>query len=193
MKRWVVVIETVFLVGCAGYRPAAGVRETIQQPLHAETGMGITVWKIPIIGIGGWGFPWWYSYGGLPVIEYNYNYQAVPPMVPQGGVPAQPPGPPQSVSYRTVYKSAPFDDPTLAVFLNTSHRATRVVTIDDREPIVLEPGRVTANIRLPLGDHQVMVRGTIPTYFGPAEIPEKVFSLRVEALGRPHIIHLSEY
>lgn len=193
MRGLPVLAVTVLLAGCAWYRPAAGVRETIQQPLHTETGAGITVWKIPIIGIGGWGFPWWYSYGGLPVIEYNYNYQAVPPVVPQGGVPAQPPGAPASVSYQNIYSSRPFDDPTLVILRNGSDRARLTVTIDDGEPIVLAPGQITTNLNLDIGDHQAKVRGEVPTTLGSRPIPERIFPLRIDPRGRSQIIYLSEF
>lgn len=188
-----VFLAMVFLAGCAGYRPAAGARETMKEPLHTEAGIGITIWKVPVIGLGGWGFSSGY-YGGLPVITHNYNYQAVPPIVPQGGVPAHPPGgPPAPVGYSAIYPPRPFDDPTLVIFRNASDRATLAVAVDERAPITLAPGQVTANLNLDVGDHQARVRGEVLTALGPRQIPEKVFQLRIDPRGRAQIIYLSEY
>lgn len=187
-----VFLAMVFLAGCAGYRPAAGARETMKEPLHADAGIGVTVWKIPLIGVGGWGLSSFGHYGGLPVIEYKYNYQAVPPIVPQGGVPAHPPGPPAPLGY-SAYPARPFDDPTLVIFRNASDRATLMVTVDGREPITLAPGQVTTNLNLDIGDHQARVRGEVPTILGLRPIPERVFQLRIDPRGRAQIIYLSEY
>lgn len=188
-----VFLAMVFLAGCAGYRPAAGARETMKEPLHADTGIGVTVWKIPLFGVGGWGFSPLGYYGGLPVIQYNYNYQAVPPIVPQGGVPAHPPGPLAPVGYNAIYPPRPFDDPTLVIFKNASERATLTVSVDEREPITLAPGQATANMNFDVGDHQARVRGGVPTTLGPRQISEKLFQLRIDPRGRAQIIYLSEY
>lgn len=181
------------VASCAGYRPAAGVRETIKEPLHAESGIGVTIWKVPVVGVGGWGLSSFGHYGGLPVIQYNYNYQAVPPVVPQGEVPAHPPGPPSPVGHQVIYPPRPFDDPTLVIFKNVSERATLTVSVDEREPITIAPGQATANMNFDVGDHQARVRGGVPTTLGLRQIPEKVFQLRIDPRGRAQIIYLSEY
>lgn len=127
---------------------------------------------------------------------YQYSYQAVPP-TEQAGIPVKPPGPPQPVSYETMFPQRPFDDPTLVIFVNGSDRATLRLTVNEqkeRREIVLRPGEVTANIHLDVGDHQVRVRGEVPTAFGPRATREQVITIRVDpGRGRAQIIYLREF
>lgn len=125
------------------------------------------------------------------VIVHQYSYQAVPPPAP-GGVPVVPPGPPQPVPYQTVYPAAPTDDPTLVVFENISTRATVRLSIDGGSEIVLPPGRITANIHLDVGDHQVRVWRDVPTVLGARSMPEQLLAIRIEARGRWQYIQLSD-
>ncbi len=157
---------------------------------HAEAGVGITVWKIPVAGFGLW-FPPGYGAAGSQVVIHQYSYQAVPPTT-QAGIPVEPPGPPTPVPYQTVYQAAPFDDPTLVIFQNGSDRVTFRIQVDDREPITLGPRQVSANLHLDMGDHQVKVSGTLPTFFGSKDIPERKVPLRIDSRGRSQIIHLAE-
>lgn len=182
------VVISLFFAGCAG-QMTEGVKATSKEALHAQSGgMAVTIWKVPVIGVGLWGLL--SGPAEPPLVIHQYNYQAVPPQ-PQTGA-AVKPGPPQPVPYQTEYQTAPRDDPTLAIFTNVSDRATFEIVIDGKAPIVLPPRAVSADIYLDVGDHTVKVRGTIPTHFGPRPIPEYIRSLRVEARGRYQPIYLSE-
>ena len=55
------LMTLLMMSGCAG------LRQTAKEPVHAETGAGITVWKIPVLGFDEWG-----NYGG-----------EIPPPIPQ--------------------------------------------------------------------------------------------------------------
>lgn len=183
-----IFLATAFLAGCAGYRPAAGARETMKEPLHTEAGIGVTVWKVPVIGVGGWGFGG-YSLGGPPVVVNRYDYPSIPPRT-SGGMPVEPPPP---LMYQTVYPPAPFEDPTLVVMKNTSYRAILWWSIDGGKETILLPGQITADIRVDVGDHTIRYRGEVLTGLGPRQIPERVFPLRIDPRGRAQFIHLSEY
>ncbi|MBI2055479.1 MAG: hypothetical protein HYT42_01160 [Candidatus Sungbacteria bacterium] len=187
--RQILIIAGLFLGGCAGFRSTEGAKATLKEPLHAPAGVAVTIWKIPIAGVGLWGLLG--SDPPPPLEIHQYNYQAAPPQ-PQAGVPIQPPSPPQPVPYQTVYPASPFNDPTLVIFTNASDRATFEVSIDGGAAIVLAPRTVSANINLDVGDHTVRVRGTIPTHFGPRPVPEYTRVIRVEARGGYQSIVLSE-
>lgn len=211
MLRMVTLLSTFLLVGCAVYRPVTPPKtdQPSVSPL-AEAGVGVTIWKVPVVGIGAWGM------GAAPVaIVYQYNYQAVPkPTV--SGIPVDPPGPPQPVvpptgeqlkeqppaatptaalpppvPLQTVYPSAPFDDPSLVIFQNASDRKTFLVSIDGKPEFKLEPRRITPNLYLNEGDHQVRIRGHVSSaQFGPLAIPERLFPLRIQAEGSWQLIVL---
>ncbi len=209
----VITLVALILTGCAtASQPPPGKSPGLTP--HAEAGVGLTLWKIPVAGIGFW-FPPGIA-GGLPVVIHQYTYQAMPPKA-QYGVPAQPPGPPAPVAppegekqpeqpvtvpappppviYRTVYPPAPFDDPTLIVFRNVSERAIFQVSVDGGKSwLELPPGQATPDIHLGPGDHRVRVRGKVGTvHHGWLDIPERIVPLRVEARGRAQIIHLHEF
>ena len=185
MHLFIVVVSLLLVVGCA----TAPDKPPALTP-HAEAGVGVTVWKIPVAGLGFW-FPSGYGAVGSQVVIHQYSYQAVP-KAEQYGVPVQPPGPPMPVPYPTVYPAAPFDDPTLVVFQNGSDRVTFRIQVDDREPVTLGPRQVSANLHLDMGDHQVKVSGTLSTFFGPKEVQPRVFPLRIDPRGRSQIIHIAE-
>ena len=176
---WLLVVS---LVGCA----TTGAQKTAQEPLHTESGAGITIWKIPIIGIGGWGLN---AGGGLPsVIVHRYSYQAQPPALPYG----TPPTPrwvwPIPVDYQTIYQSA-WDDPTLVIFKNDSCRKIRI-EIDSQPQIVLAPYGATADIHLGVGEHRVRLTTEKPTrVHGTLEVV-KFFKIKISPYGRSQVIHI---
>lgn len=45
----VIIIIIIMTASCAG------LQKTSEEPIHAEKGTGITIWKIPVLGIGSWG------------------------------------------------------------------------------------------------------------------------------------------
>src|SRR3989338_1202528 len=92
----------------------AGIRQTAKEPVHAESGGGITVWKIPLVGFGEWG-----NYGGQApqIIVHKYDYHAKPPALSPGTTPL--PSAPFLADYQTIYDSS-FDDPSLVIFKNDS-------------------------------------------------------------------------
>jgi len=188
---WVgLALLIIFLSGCASVvGPKTGFQKTTEEPLHAESGAGITIWKIPIIGIGGWGLN---AGGGLPsVIVHQYSYQAQPPALPYGTPPTPPWVGPIPVDYQTIYQSA-WDDPTLVVFKNDSYRKVRI-EIDGQRPIVLSPYGATSDIHLGLGEHRVRLTIEKPTRaHGTLEVV-KFFKIRISPCSRSRIIHIYDH
>jgi hypothetical protein len=98
----ITVVIFFSLSGCVGVRHQTGFQKTTNEPLHAESGTGITVWKIPILGIGNWGDFWGQSQ--VPsVIVHRYDYTAQPRALAPGAPPLPPSstGPPP-VDYQTI-------------------------------------------------------------------------------------------
>lgn len=44
-----------FVIFASPFIGCAGIQQTKEEPIHAERGSGLTLWKIPIIGFGSWG------------------------------------------------------------------------------------------------------------------------------------------
>lgn len=171
----VLIIIYLFLFsGCAG------ARKTAQEPIHAETGGGITIWKIPIIGFGGWGN------GGTPdIIVYQYNYQTKPQTTP----PLL--NMPSPVDYPTIYSSA-WDDPSLVIFKNESYRRVKV-QIDKQKPITLEPYGATTDLHLNIGEHNVRVAIEKPTAAHGIWEDVRFFPIHISPAGRSQIFHIYDY
>lgn len=183
MKNALVLIAVIFiltLVGCAG-----GLQKTAQEPLHTQSGLGVTLWKIPILGLGIWAPDDW----GYPsIVVHQYNYSAMPITTPAGTLPNLSTAGPPMAGYQTIYGSA-WDDPTLVVFKNNSYFRKRIA-IDGQRPIILEPYGVTPNMHFGVGRHQVRVVTEKPTRAHGTLEAVRVFSFSVRPEGRSQIIHL---
>lgn len=182
----IAAIALVFSTGCAM------IPQTVERPpVTTDSGTGITIWKVPILGLGSWGI-----FGGYsgPTIVNNYSYQAIPPPVtPGSNMPVGPPGPPLPVLYQTLYPTRPFSDPTLVVFRNGSERAMLRLSIDgNQEEIVLQPGEATPDIHLDIGDHNVRVRAEVPTALGMRRAPDQFLVFRIHPRGTAQIVYLYE-
>jgi len=172
-------ISVLVLGGCAG------LQRTAQEPLHTQSGLGVTLWKIPILGLGIWAPDNW-SYPS--VIVHRYDYSAVPITTPAGTLPNLSTGGPPMVGYQTIYGSA-WDDPTLIVFKNNSYFRKRIA-VDGQQPIILEPYGVIPNMHFGVGRHQVRVITEKPTRAHGTLEAVRVFSFSVRPEGRSQIIHL---
>ena len=174
----------IFLSGCAS---VVGPKTT-EEPLRAESGAGVTIWKVPVLGIGVWGVS---SSGQIPsVIIHKYDYQAQPPALAPG-TPPSPPWMTSVVDYPTIYSSS-WDDPTLVVFKNDSYRKVRI-EIDGQRPIVLSPYGATSDIHLGLGEHRVRLTIEKPTRaHGTLEVV-KFFKIRISPCSRSRIIHIYDH
>lgn len=75
------IVAVLALSGCTAW---PGLQKSTQEPVHAESGFGVTIWKIPLVGIGGWGTAPYYEVP--PVIIHRYE----PPSVPYGAPPPPP-------------------------------------------------------------------------------------------------------
>lgn len=175
----VVAVLIIYLFsGCAG------ARKTAQEPLHAEQGGGITIWKIPIIGFGSWGV------GGTPnIIIYQYNYQAKPQVAPPG-TPLSTTAP-APVDYQTIYGSS-WDDPSLVIFKNESYRRIKI-QIDKQKPIALEPYGATADIHLGRGEHNVRIAIEKPTAAHGIWEEIQFLTINISPSGRSQIFHIYDY
>ncbi len=182
MRKLIILFLFFVLIGCA----TTGVKETSKEPIHAEAGVGVTLWKIPILGIGGWGTDTGQVFS---IIVHRYDYQAQPPVL-SDGTPPSPPGAPMSASYKTIYGPTPFEDPTLVVFVNRSEKVTFKISIDHYEPFTLLPGQASANIHLDVGEHVLEISGEAQTKFGPREIPKTVRFEKIKPEGYSKIIYL---
>lgn len=125
-------------------------------------------------------------------VVYQYNYQAEPQTGPASPPIGEPVHPPTPVRYRIVYPARPFDDPTTVILKNVSLRARMTITIDDGEPFLLEPGDITANIKLDLGDHEVKIKRVITTGLGEKRVTDELLPIRIAPRGRTQILHLNE-
>jgi hypothetical protein len=174
----IIILFICLLFGCAG------LQKTSQEPLHAESGGGITIWKIPVIGLGGWGTD---NNRIAEIIVHKYDYQARPaPSLP--GTPPTPPTVPPAADYQTIYKSS-WDDPTLVIFKNDSYRKVRI-EINNQKPIVLKPYGATSNLHLGLGELRVKIVIEKPTAaHGVWEIT-RFFTIRIQPEGRSQIIYI---
>lgn len=171
----IIFVVIYFSYGCAG------ARKTAQEPLHAESGAGITIWKIPIIGFGGWGT------GGTPdIIVYQYNYQAKPQTTSQGTMLS--PGMPPPVDYPTIYNSA-WDDPSLVIFKNESYRRVKI-QIDKQRPITLEPYGATADLHLDRGEHNIRIAIEKPTAAHGIWEEIQFLTVYIRPDGRSQIFHI---
>lgn len=171
MRRIILLIVLLLLSSCAG------LQKTSEEPVHAEYGTGITIWKIPVIGFGSWG-----GSGGVPdVIIHKYDYQARPPALAPGTPPGPPTAPP-AVDYSTIYSSS-FDDPSLVVFKNDSYRKVKI-EINDQKPIVLDPYGATANLHLGLGKHKVKIVIEKPTTAHGTWEVTRFFTIYISPEGR---------
>lgn len=200
----------IFLSGCAGIRHQTGLQKTVNEPLHAESGgVGLTFWKIPVLGIGGWGLGQLGSPGMPSIIVHKYDYQAKPPaLAPDtpalspdtesniGGeivdyrTPKSAPkqiGPPP-VNYKTVYESA-WDDPTLIVFVNQSYRVIKIQIADEKE-IKLGPYQSTANLHFAPGEYSIRKTVEKPTGMGTVFDWVTFFKVSVALNGRSQILYL---
>ncbi len=164
----------IIFFGCAG------AQKTAQEPLHAETGGGITIWKIPIVGIGGWG-----TNTTPDIIVYKYNYQTQPPPTPPGAQPSPP-----AVDYSTIYGSA-WDDPSLVIFKNESYRRIKI-QIDKQKPIALEPYGATANLHLDKGEHKIKIAVEKPTAAHGIWEDIRFFTINVSPSGHSQIFYIYE-
>ncbi len=180
---WFVLLGVLFLLfGCAG------VRQTAKEPIHAESGTGITVWKIPIVGFGEWGGD---NYGQEPnVIVHKYDYTAKPQPTPPGTSPTPPQMQPP-IDYLTIYGST-WDDPSLVVFKNESYWRVKV-QINRQKPIVLEPYGATSDLHLGVGEHRIRLTVEKPTTaHGTWEIISD-FPIQISPRGRSQIFNLYDY
>ncbi len=183
----------LLLYGCAEFRQGPGLKKTTEEPLHAESGIAATIWKIPIIGIGGWGLGDWGGYQAPSVIIHQYNYQAQPqPTSP--GTPPLPPtsslGPPP-IDYQTIYRSAG-DDPTLVIFSNQSYRTVRL-QIDGQEPeIKLASYQATVDLHFTPGEHRVRQIIEKLTAVGILELV-RFFNVNIRLEGRSQIFYIYDY
>lgn len=177
------LVISLLVTGCA----TTGAQKTAQEPLHTETGVGITIWKIPIIGVGGWGSN--IDGGVSSVIVHQYDYQARPPALAPG-TPPSPPWMPSAVDYKTVYQSA-WDDPTLIIFKNDSYRKIRI-EIDGQKPVVLEPYGATSDLHLGIGDHPVRITIEKPTAAHGTWKVMRFSKIYIRPEGRSQIINLND-
>jgi len=182
---WIMIILIIFLTSCA-----TGAKKTAQEPFHAESGAGITIWKIPIVGIGAWGQDSWGS-GAPSVIVHKYNYQAQPPALAPGAPPSLPDKAPGIVDYQTIYGSA-WDDPTLVIFKNDSYRKIRI-GIDGQRPIVLAPYGATADLHLGVGEHRARLIIEKPTAAHGAFEVIRFLPISIRPEGQAQIFHLYDY
>jgi len=184
------------MAGCVGVRHQTGLDKTTNEPLHAESGAAITLWKIPLVGIGGWGnetASGWFGYGAPSIIVHQYDYQAQSQATPPG----TPPTPPTtnsspSVDYKTNYETA-FDDPTLVIFANQSYRVIRI-RIGDEPEIRLGPYRATTNLHLAPGEYNIRKTVEKPVKLGQGAIFDWVTFLRISVTlnGHSQIIYLQD-
>jgi len=188
-----------FLSSCVSIRgPKTGYQKTTEEPLHAESGVGATIWKIPVLGIGFWGQDGWWG-GGVPsVIIHKDDYQAQPPGLAYGTPPSPPTAGPPAVDYKTMYESA-WDDPTLVVFVNQSYRVIRL-QIGDEPEIRLEPYQATVNLHLAPGEYNIRKTVEKPTRLKvDGKNANAVFDwltflkIYVRLDGRSQIIYLYDY
>jgi len=184
----IVVVVVYLCSGCVGIRHQTGAQKTAQEPLHAETGVGVTIWKIPIIGFGGWGSN--IDGGVSSVIVHKYDYQVRPPALAPG-TPPTPPWMPSAVDYKTVYESS-WDDPTLVIFKNDSYRKVRV-EIDGHQPIVLAPYGATTDLHLGMGEHRVRITIEKPTAAHGTWELVRFFPISIRPEGRSQIFYLYDY
>lgn len=199
MKRsYVLVLLLVLAVG-------GGCATTPEKPSStpiAEAGVGVTIWKIPVAGIGLWGLGGMLGYGSQ-VVVHQYNYQVQPAPSPPGTPPSPPaqssqpqpsatPPPAPPVPYPTIYQSA-WDDPTLVVFTNQSARTIRI-TIDDQQEIKLAGYQATADLHLGVGEHRVRLVVEKPTAaFGTLEVVRFPPPILIRPEGRSQIIYIYDY
>lgn len=183
IASWAVILGFIWLIyGCAG------VRQTTKEPLHAEAGVGITVWKIPIVGFGEWGSG---SYKQAPnVIVHKYNYTAKPQPMPPG-TPPTPPWMPPIVNSPTIYNSS-WDDPSLVIFKNESYRRA-LIQIDRQKPIVLEPYGATSDLYLGIGEHRVRLTVEKPTAVHGVWEEVDIFSIYISPEGRSQIFYIYDW
>lgn len=194
-----VIIMVAVGSGCVGVKYDTGYDKTMQQPLHAESGgTGITLWKVPVLGIGSWGAVGTDGLSGSgsgisSVIVHKYDYQVQPPSLAPD-VPPSPPisaGPPP-VDYKTIYESA-WDDPTLVIFVNRSYRVIKI-QIGDESEIKLAPYQATTNLHLTPGEY--LIRKTVEktVKLGAGAIFDWVtfFKINVTLDNRSQIFYLNE-
>lgn len=190
MKKFLLVVSFWLLVvaGLIGGCATAPKKEPV--PVPAESGIGVTIWKIPIVGVGFWGWDRWWGPGVNQVIVHRYDYQVKPQSLP----PETPPSPPTSqampapVDYQTVYKSA-WDDPTLIIFKNDSYRKLRV-EINSQRPIVLESYGATADLHLGVGEHRVrLVIEKLTAAHGTLEVI-RFFKIYIRPEGHSQIFYI---
>lgn len=209
MERYSILI--IFLVagllfsGCS-----EGFKKTANEPLHAESGIGITIWKVPALGIGTWGGAGILSSQRVPALiirPYDYTQETPPPTPPGAPPPPVIPSPSEeapsatspstssatesrSIPYPTVYSAAPFDDPTLLVVLNRTPHEMKF-WINNELPLPLPPYGSTADIRLAIGTHMmagVLVRKTA---MGDMDIPFDCGFFEVRPGGRATVIRIT--
>ncbi|MEK7658167.1 MAG: hypothetical protein AAB366_03230 [Patescibacteria group bacterium] len=178
---WLSVIALIIISsGCAG------ARKTSREPLHAESGGGITIWKIPIIGFGGWG-----TSGAPDVIIHKYDYTAKPAPTPPGAPPSM--EIPAPVDYPTIYNSTLSYDPSLVIFRNEFDMFPVRFQIDNKPEFQLEPHQSTANIHFTKGKHIVRVRLSIPTGLNEIWEINDIYTFSIETISCPRLISISGY
>jgi len=182
----VIILFVILSSGCA-----TGAKKNSQKPLHAESGVGVTIWKVPIFGIGFWGQDSWWGSGMSSVIVHQYNYRAQPQPAPPGTPPLPPTAMPPAADYPTIYGSS-WDDPTLVIFKNNSYRKTKI-EINGQKPIVLEPYGATANLHLDIGEHPVRLTIEKPTASHGTWEVVRFFPIYIRPEGRSQIFYLYDY
>lgn len=158
MKRFL-SISVLILILATGCATTGGKKTEQQNSLSTESGIGITVWKIPIIGVGFWGW-WdqWWGPGVSRVVVHKYDYQARPPALPYGTPPSPPTAPPPTripVMPKEQSLQSSWDDPSIVVFKNGLPFETELEIDGGKIAYNLEPYGITPDIPLPIGRHKV--------------------------------------
>lgn len=195
MKLFIYVVAGIIVAvislcsGCVGIRHQTGLQKTINEPLHTESGIGATIWKIPIVGLGFWGLG---ANSQVPsVIVHRYDYQAQPPALAPSTPPSPPTTGPSPINYQTIYQSA-WNDPSLVIFKNDSYRKVRI-KIDGQKTVVLEPYGATSDLHLGIGDHPVRITIEKPTAAHSTWEVIQFFSIYIRPEGRSQIFHIYDY
>lgn len=121
--------------------------------------------------------------GTAVVRSYGYHYPAATARTVRLSTPT-------AVPAESIYASRPFDDPTLVIIRNSSFRTTFAIKIDQGSLFELEPGEVSSNLYLGVGDHTMRVSGTNLSHLGQLKVPERIMMITVRPEGRSQIIIL---
>lgn len=185
MKRFLIGFLVLLSLGCA---TTPTKKESASIP--AESGIGITIWKIPIVGVGFWGWDRWWGPGVSQVIVHKYDYQARPLALAPGTPPSPPSAGPPPVDYQTIYESA-WDDPTLVIFKNDSYRKVKVV-IDGQKPIILTSYGATADLHLGMGEHRIRITVEKQTVAHGTWEVVRLMQISIRPENRSQVFHIYE-